>query len=136
MSCMGWACHAVSILANHSLDVLATLGVVDGDAVTAVKNSQAVVAVIGAWLDNELHKWFLFVVKLEACGNPVVEPHKSLFMAGKLRLASSDLSVSCVSCNKPSDFCLQVGNSGLQVSFVFFSGHRTKGRGSGGCGHH
>jgi len=59
MSSMGWACHPVGILANHSLDILATLGVVDCDAITAVKNSQAVVAVIGEWLDDELHMWFL-----------------------------------------------------------------------------
>ena len=61
MSSMGWACHPVGILANHSLDILATLGVMDGDAVTAVKNGQAVVAEIGAWFDNELHMWFYFL---------------------------------------------------------------------------
>jgi len=59
MSSMGWACHPVGILANHSLDILATLGVVDCDAVTAVKNSQAKIAVVGEWFDNELHMWFL-----------------------------------------------------------------------------
>ena len=59
MSCMGWLTHASGILANHSLDILATLGVVDCDAVTAVKNSQAVVAELGAWLNNELHGFLL-----------------------------------------------------------------------------
>ena len=61
MSSMGWACHAVGILANHSLEIRTTLGVVDCDAVTAVKDSQAVVAELGAWFDDELHMWFYFL---------------------------------------------------------------------------
>ena len=56
---MGWACHSVGVLADHSLEIRTTLGVVNCDAVTAVKNGQAVVAEIGAWFDNELHMWFL-----------------------------------------------------------------------------
>ena len=56
---MGWTCHSVGVLADHSLDILAALGVVNCDAVTAVKNSQAVVAELGAWFDNELHNFLL-----------------------------------------------------------------------------
>ena len=59
MSCMGWGTHAVRVLADHSLEIRTALGVVNCDAVTAVKNSQAVVAELGAWFDNELHNFLL-----------------------------------------------------------------------------
>jgi len=52
---MGWTCHSVGILADHSRNVLAALRVVNCDAITAVKNGHAVVAVLGGWFDNELH---------------------------------------------------------------------------------
>ena len=58
---MGWTYHSVGILADHSRNVLAALGVVNCDAITAVKNGHAVVAVLRGWFDNELHMWFYFL---------------------------------------------------------------------------
>ena len=55
MSSMGWLRHAVCILANPTLEIAPTCGVVDCDAVTAVENRQAIVAIFGARVDDELH---------------------------------------------------------------------------------
>ena len=48
------------ILANHSLDVVAVCGIVDPNTIAAVKYGQAIVAVFGAWFDNELHGFLNF----------------------------------------------------------------------------